>query len=167
MRQVDAWHSEASRLGHTVLSEDGAVIEPGDAKVWPGARGVFVEDAATIAARARAKPDSGGGPAMFRRGRDLQLLAPELEASEPAPVAAICRMAERGTELRVTRLRAAEAVPALVPDLLHAGGPDALRPAFAHLVRIVESVPVYGVSMPNRLSGAAAATRSLLGRVAG
>ena len=157
---------QASRLGHAVLSEDGAVIEPGDAKVWPGARGIFVEDAPTIAARARAKSDSGG-PAVFRRGRDLRLLAPELEASGPAPVAAICRVGGRGPELSVARLPAAEAVPVLVPDLLHGGGPGSLRPAFSLLIGLLALVPVYRVSLPDGLSRAPAATRSVLDEVAG
>jgi hypothetical protein len=61
----------------------------------------------------------------------------------------------------------AEALPALVPNLIHVGGPASLRPAFSRLAELVEVAPVYRITMPDRLSGAPAATRSLLAEVAG
>lgn len=152
----------ASRHGHPVLTEDGAVVDcaPEAAVVWPGARGVRVGDELAAAA--------GLGPS--RRANDaprpLRTLDADVQASEPAPVSAICLLMRRGARLEVGRLSPSEAVPALVPSLIHAGGPLALRHAFERLVRLVERVPVYRVTMPDRASGACDATRALLAEVA-
>jgi hypothetical protein len=123
-----------------VLSEDGAIVElgPRSAVVWPGARGVKVKGE----------------------------LAPVTQASGPGPVAAVCHLAERGAKLAIRLLPPAEAVPALVPSLIHAGGPESLGPSFAQLVRLVERVPVYRVTMPDGLSRASEALRELLAEIA-
>jgi hypothetical protein len=157
----------AAELGHSVLSEDGAVIDIREAgRVWPGPRGVFVEDEPTIAARVGGERESNGSLVTGLRRRSLRMLAAGQEAAGPAPVAAICQVAERTTDLTVTRLSPAEAIPALVPNLIHGGGPGSLRPAIALLVRLVERAPVYRVTMPDRMSRALAATGSLIGQVA-
>jgi hypothetical protein len=156
----------ASQLGHAVLSEDGAVIEPGkEGKVWPGPCGVFVEDELTIAARARAAEASNGATVTVPRRRRLRMLEEESHDCSAVPVAAICQMAERGADLTVARLSPAEAIPGLVPDLIHAGGPDSLRPAFALLADLLQRVPAYRVSMPEGIQRAREATRALLDQV--
>ena len=56
-------------------------------------------------------------------------------------------------------------MPALVPSLIHAGGPDSFHAAFALLARLAERAPVYRVSMPDGMSRAGAATAALLGEI--
>jgi hypothetical protein len=154
----------ASRLGHPVLTEDGAVValERPDPIVWPGARGVRVDHHPAGAIRPRASEAAGVEPGRQRR---LQMLAPHLDAAGPAPVAAVCHLAERGPKLAVRELSPWEALPVLAPSLMHAGGPTSLRPAFGRLVRLLERVPAFRVSMPDCIGDAPDATRSLLSQV--
>jgi hypothetical protein len=152
-------------LGHAVLSEDGAVVELGEeCVVWPGLQGVVVEDDLSVDPRPMDDGASNGAPVARRRR--LRMLAGGPDAARPAPVAAICQVAERGIDLSVRRLSPAEAVPTLVPSLIHAGGPDSFRAAFALLARLVERAPVYRVSMPDGISRAGAATDVLLEEIA-
>jgi energy-coupling factor transporter ATP-binding protein EcfA2 len=153
----------AHRLGHGVLSDDGAIVEVrAEPAAWPGLHGVLVEDKNTVGNGARAVDDRA--PDAPRRRR-LRMLAADPDAAGPAPVAAICEVAERGDDLSVKRLSPPEAIPALVPSLIHAGSSDSLRPAFSLLARLVERAPVYRVAMPDGMSGADAATARLLGEV--
>jgi hypothetical protein len=133
----------ASQLGHPVVSEDGVVVtvNGGGPTAWPGPRGIQVSDG-------------------------LRMLGSGLEPTGPAPVAAICHLAERGDELSVNRLSPAEALPALAPNLIHAGGPESLRPAFAQLARAVQGTALFRVTMPDRISEAPTAARALLERLA-
>jgi hypothetical protein len=154
---------QAHRLGHGVLSDDGAVVEvrPG-AAVWPGLHGVVVEEGHGVENEAGAV-DGKAVPVAPRRRR-LRMLATEPDDG-PAPVAAICELAQRGDELRVRKLSPAEAIPALVPSLIHAGDPGSLRPAFSLLARLVERAPAYRVAMPDAMSRAGTATASMLEEV--
>lgn len=155
----------SARLGHRVVTEDGAVVALGGHAplVWPGARGVRVDDRAADAAGLAPSGGNGRGGLGLRRLRTVGL---QLEASGPVPVTAVCQLTERGPRLEVTRLAAAQALPGLAPSLIHAGGADSLRPAFARLATLVESVAVFRVTMPDRLDGLGDATQSLLARVA-
>jgi hypothetical protein len=69
--------------------------------------------------------------------------------------------------LKVTKLSAAEALPALTPSLVHAGGAASLRPAFALLARLVEELRVWRVTMPDDLSRVREAARTVLCHAAG
>jgi hypothetical protein len=153
-------------LGHAVLSEDGAVVELGEeGVVWPGLQGVVVEDDPTVNGRITNGGDSLGPAVAGPRRRRLRMLTGGSEAARPTPVTAICQVAERGSDLSVRRLSPAEAVPALVPSLIHAGGSGSFRAAFARLAWLVERAPVYRVSMPDQMSRVGAATARLLGEV--
>jgi energy-coupling factor transporter ATP-binding protein EcfA2 len=156
----------ASQLGHPVVSEDGVVLTVNGAQpaVWPGPRGVQVSDATAVAAGLPA-PGSPDGTGSTGERRRLRTLGSGLEPTGPAPVAAICHLAVRGDELSVKRLSPTEALPALAPNLIHAGGPEALRPAFALLARAVQRTALYRVTMPDRLSEAPSAARALLERL--
>jgi hypothetical protein len=137
----------ASSIGCAVLGEDGAAIEieADRALVWPGGRGILT-----------------GSVRPERQWHDL----PErLEADGPAPVAAVCVLAERGSELDVTPLEPARAVPTLVPSLVHGGDVPALRAQLERLARLLELVPAFRVTMPDDLEAAPQATRSLLARL--
>jgi hypothetical protein len=133
----------ASSAGHPVLSEDGAVIELGgdSAVAWPGPGGVCSDGG------------RAGGP---------RTISTSLEAPGPAPVGAVCFLAPRGPRLEVTPLAPAQAVSSLVPSLVHAGDEPALRAAFERLLRLLELVPAFRVTMPDDLGGAPQATRSAL-----
>jgi hypothetical protein len=157
----------AARLGHAVVTEDGAVIQlkPTGAVVWPGARGIRVgEDVMAVGSAGAERPAVGPGQRPFRR---LWLLPLELQASGPVPLAAICQLAQRDAELKVTELSAAEGLPALTPSLVHAGGAASLRPAFALLARLVEELRVWRVTMPDDLSRVREAARTVLCHAAG
>jgi hypothetical protein len=155
------------QLGHEVLSEDGSIVElQGEGRVWPGVRGVVVESDRSIARQVRAGGAANGGPAASPRRRDLRLLPAEREAAEPAPLAAICQVAERGVDLNVRRLSPTEAIPVLAPNLIHAGSVSSFRAAFSLLARLVQETPVYRISMPDRMSRAPAATAAVLDQVA-
>jgi hypothetical protein len=155
----------AAQLGHQVVTEDGAVVDlnPSGAAVWPGARGIRAGKDVLAAAGAGGATD---GPAGGRSLRCRWTLPPALEATGPTPIAAVCHLSQRTAELKVTRLSAAEALPALAPSLIHAGGVAALRPAFALLTRLVQGVPVYRVTMPDDLTRASEAARTALSHVA-
>ncbi|MEA2472375.1 MAG: hypothetical protein QOE06_290 [Thermoleophilaceae bacterium] len=133
----------ASSAGIPVVGEDGAVValEGERATVWPGARGV--------------RTDAG-------RGRALRTTSDALAASGPAPVGAVCFLAPRGDELELTALEPARAVSSLVPSLIHTGDDGALRAGFERLVRLLEIVPAFRVSMPDSLAAGPQATRSLV-----
>lgn len=154
-----------ARLGHRVVTEDGAVIslDGPDALVWPGPRGVRVDDRAEAAVGLAGE---GAGQRPDVRQRRLRSLQPDMHALEPLPVVAVCNLAERGPQLEVTRLGAAEALPGLAPNLIHAGGTESLRPAFARLAALLERAPAFSVTMPDLLDEALPAARSLLARVA-
>jgi hypothetical protein len=139
----------ASQLGHPVLTEDGAIVtaDRTGPTVWPGARGVLVSD--------------GAG----RRRRLLELLA-ALEPAGPIPLASVCHLAERGPRLEVRGLTPPEALPLLVPSLIHAGGPESLRSSLAVLAPLVEHVALFRVSMPDSLAAAPEAAGALLAQVA-
>jgi len=150
-----------ARLGHRVVTEDGAVIsfQADEALVWPGPRGVRVDDRARAAA---GLPVGDEDRRPDGRQRRLRSLEPDRHALQPLPVTAVCKLAERGPRLEVTRLGAAEALPGLAPSLIHAGGTDSLRPAFARLATLLEHAPAFLVTMPDALDEALPATRSLL-----
>jgi hypothetical protein len=141
----------ASRLGHPVLTDDGVIVtfETTGPTAWPGVPDVMVSDGAR------------------RLGRRPRILPAQLQATGPVPVSCICHVSERRDELTVEQLTASGALPVLVPNLIHAGGPDSLRAAFALLARAVEPVSLYRVAMPDRMSAAPAAARALLEQVAG
>jgi energy-coupling factor transporter ATP-binding protein EcfA2 len=156
----------ASQLGHGVLSDDGAVVEMGaEAALWPGLHGVVVEDDVTTAGRNGARAVHTKAPVAAPRRRRVRMLAAGRDAAGPAPLAALCEVAERGADLRVRRLSPTEAIAALTPSLIHAGSPDSLRPAFSLLARLVERAPAYRVAMPDGIERATAATARLLGEV--
>jgi len=140
----------ASQLGHPVLTDDGVMVtfEPSGPTAWPGVPDVLVSDGARSV------------------GRRPRMLPAELQATVPAPVSSVCHLSERSQKLAVERLTASGALPVLVPSLIHAGGPDSLRAAFPLLARAVESVSLYRVAMPDRMSAAPAAARALLEEVA-
>jgi energy-coupling factor transporter ATP-binding protein EcfA2 len=142
-----------SGLGHPVLAEDGASVTfPGDPLVWPGPRGVRLKSgpaAGGIDPASMRGPGGGrGGPAREVR---YHFLPPAAEAGYPAPVGAVIVLEERGEELSVARLGRAHALAALVPNLLHAGRVEGLRPAYARAARLVGSVPVYRATLPDDL----------------
>jgi energy-coupling factor transporter ATP-binding protein EcfA2 len=157
----------AARLGHVVMTEDGAVLDftSSDAVIWPGALGIRAGEDVIAADGARAG-DAAISPGQ-RSSRRLQTLPRELQANGPAPVAAVCHLGQRQAELKVARLSPAQAIPALAPSLIHAGGAASLRPAFALLARLVEQVSVYRVTMPDDLSRIREAARRVLSHAAG
>ena len=149
---------QAHRLGHGVLSDDGAVVEVGrGGTAWPGLHGVVVEEAGGAGTRTGAVE----ARSPMSRRRRLRMLAADPDCG-PAPVAAICELTERGDDLSVARLSPVEAVPALDHCLIHAGGSGSLRRAFSLLARLVERTPVFRVAMPDAMSRAGAATAGLL-----
>jgi hypothetical protein len=148
-------------LGYPILSEDGGVVEIDGEQhvVWPGPRGVRVSgEAAQAAGHAEAGADSR---------RVVHSLAPESEATGPAPLGALVMLEERGPQLTIERLDRADALIALVPSLLHSGGTDALRPAFSRAADLAAKAPVFRASMPDDLSAIEAAASDLIGTVAG
>jgi hypothetical protein len=145
----------SARLGHPVLSEDGTVLSPNDPdlRAWPGPRGVRAVDPG---------PMDEPTERAARGGRRLIELPLGGEARRPVPVGAVCVLAQRGERLHIRPLTPADAVPALMPGLIHSGEPRALARSFALLARLLERVPAYRVSMPSRLDEAPAATALLL-----
>ena len=140
----------ASQLGHPVLTDDGVIVtlETTCPTAWPGVPDVLASDGARSA------------------GRRPRVLPAELQATAPVPVSSVCHLSERRDKLAVERLTASGALPVLVPSLIHAGGPDSLRGAFALLARAVEPVSLYRVAMPDRMAAAPAAAQALLEAVA-
>ena len=130
-----------ARLGHTVLSEDGVAVEPGSTPtVWPAATGVRVREPGNVTAPRRIEQVGDGH-------------------ARPLPLGAIVLLEERGRELRVEPLGAAEALTALAPNLLHSGVQEGLGPAFGRLADVLGGVPAFRASLPDDLDalpGAAA-----------
>ena len=153
-----------AQLGHRVVTEDGAVIsfEGDDSLVWPGPRGVRVADCAGAAAGLVVE---GADPRLDARRRRLLSLRSGLHAVEPLPVVAVCKLAERGARLEVTRVGAAEALPALAPNLIHAGGTESLRPALRPPGGPAGARAAFRVTMPDALNEVMPAARSLLAQV--
>jgi hypothetical protein len=137
----------ASENGHSVLSEDGVTIDADDerSRIWPGL---------------------GGVRAAVRGRKGFVELAPERQAREPLPLAAICVLGERGERLDFTPLSPTAAVPALVPSLIHSGEPMALARSFGLLARVLARVPAYRVSLPDDLALVGPSARSLLEQLA-
>lgn len=124
-----------SRLGHRVLSEDGAVLERrgGNWIVWPAASGV------------RIRADAGSGTVT----KVLTTLPGP--GAIPLPPGGVVLLEPRGGD---GLPRPADAVAALLdlgPHLMHAGGVEAFRSVFGRLAKLLGDVPVVRVSMPDDL----------------
>ena len=139
-----------ARLGHRVLSEDGAVLSREDGRwtVWPAAAG----------ARIRAGNAAGGPPAKVIH--DLPGADPE-----PAAPGAIVILDERGGDGRPVPVEPAAALLSASAHLLHAGGRDAVAPAFAGLAALVAETPVLRASMPDELASLPEAAAALAAEI--
>lgn len=141
-----------AELGHGVLSEDGAIVEPnsGGWTVWPAASG------------ARIRPENGGGPSA-KVVTDLP--GPEAGALRPG---ALVLLEPRGDSAAPSVLDPSVALVRMVPHLMHAGGAAAVGPAFSLLAAFLGDVPALRASMPDdlrQLPGAAAALAQRIGRL--
>ncbi len=158
-------------LGNPVLAEDGVVVTlEGDLPVaWPGPRGIRLKDDSAVAfARSLSADDPkptywSGATARTRIGAGVALhsLPPGSEAGRPAPLGAVVALGERRDELAVERLTRAEAVPALVQSLFHAGRSDGLRPAYRRAVRLAALIPAFRATLPDDLRRASHASAEL------
>jgi hypothetical protein len=142
----------ASGLGFAPLADDAVVFVPapaGGVRVFAGGAGFW----ATPRAAAVARGSGGEKLADDRGSRRI-----ERPAAEPptgaVPVAAIAVLAERGATRSVEPLAPAEALQRLAPSLLHVGDRPALERAFSAMAAVVERVPAWTVSMPDRLDRA-------------
>jgi hypothetical protein len=139
----------ASGHGFAPLADDAIVFTDPSAdglRVFAGGTGFW----ATPRAAAAARGDEDAGLADDRGSRRIERAA-AVPPRGAVRVAAIAVLAERGSALSVERLAPAEALQRLVPSLLHVGDRPALERAFAALASVVEEVPAWGVSMPDRL----------------
>jgi hypothetical protein len=137
-----------TRAGLPLIAEDGVALSAGDPPlVWPGPLGVRLK---------RAHADGG---------RRVELHFPEAEAPAAVPLGALVVLEPRGTALRVERIDPADAVPALLAGLFHAGGVDALRPAFSRLAPVAGRARVFSASLPDDLEALDDAAARLLAAV--
>jgi hypothetical protein len=138
-----------ARLGHRVLSEDGAVLnrDGGGWTVWPAATGV------------RVRGGQASAPSKTIH---------ELPGGEPPPLApgAVVLLDERGGDGRTEVVEPAKALVSASAHLMHAGGRDAVAPAFAALAGLLGEVSVLRVSMPDDLDRLPAAAAMLASQLA-
>lgn len=142
----------ASGLGFAPLADDAIVFAGSPAEgigVFAGGTGFW----ATPRAAAAARGDDGAGLSDDRASRRIERAA-AVPPAGAVRVAAIAVLAERANALSVECLAPAEALQRLVPSLLHVGDRPALERAFAALASVVEEVPAWAVSMPDRLDHA-------------
>ncbi len=139
-----------AELGRGVLSEDGVVLEEREDGwiAWPAASGV----------RIRTQGEEGK-PAKVLGA----LPGPE---AEPIPVAAVVVLDERGGDGQPEELAATDALLALAPSLMHSGGAEGVRPAFAGLARVLGDVPAFTVSLPDDMAKLPAAAMDLASALA-
>jgi hypothetical protein len=131
--------------GHPVLAEDGLIVALGEEPIaYPGLRGIRVRDE-----NGRVTLDTETGP------RD----------AGPCGVAALILLDERGQELSVTRLGAAEAMARFTSSLIHPGGRAGISVAFANLAQLFHTVPPVVASMPDDLDALPRAGEELLDSV--
>lgn len=129
--------------GHRPIAEDGLVVDVAgrDPIVWPGLGGAMItpEAAAAIGIRARAAVTEA-------RGRLLIEMPPAV--SGPTPVAGVVILMERGGD-RVDFVRppAARAHRELLAHVIS----TERRAAFAATARLVESVPVVLLTVPDAI----------------
>ena len=137
-----------SRLGHRVLSEDGAVLErlPGGWRAWPAASGARIRE-------------PGRDGVVTKVVREL-----DGEEAAPLPVGAVVLLDERGARLESEPLAPALALTLLTAHLTHAGGQAALAPAFARLAQLLGTVPALRASLPDDLEMLPAAAAELARR---
>jgi hypothetical protein len=139
----------ASGCGFTPLTDDAAVIgRAGDAGfygVFAGGAGLWATPRVAAAAVAEENPDLPDERASRRLHRPAEAQEQLRGASE---VAAIVTLLERREEPLVERLAPADALPKLVPALLHVGDRPALQASFTALATVLEAVPVWEVAMP-------------------
>lgn len=153
----------ASGCGFIPLTDDAAVIERADdtagCAVFAGGAGLWATP--RVAAAAAAEP--GSAAPDERASRRLHRPTESQERLRgPAEVAAIVALQERGQEPPLRRLQPAEALPKLVPALLHVGDRPALEASFQALAAVLEVVPAWAVSMPAGLEETRAALPAIV-----
>jgi hypothetical protein len=150
----------ASAAGATaVLADDAMVItDLGDGPVtWPGGGRLWVDDRAVAGAEGAADADARPAGRAARQSLSVDGVGPG-----PFPIAVIAILGERGQEPLVRRVDPADALPRLVPCLVHAGNREALRAAFTRLATTLERVPAWAVSLPDRVTEAREAMTEIL-----
>jgi hypothetical protein len=124
-----------AELGFPVLSEDGVVLEQEDQGwvAWPAASG------------ARIRQEEPAEPAKVLRN---------LPGPEPHPVqaGALVLLQPRGGDGEPLPLSVPDALIRTAPHLMHGGGLDLVRPAFAGLARVLSTLPAFSVSLPDDLA---------------
>jgi hypothetical protein len=150
----------AAAAGATaVLADDAMVITDGRDRpvTWPGGGRLWVDDQALAGAEGAEDADDRA------TGRAARLaLSVDGAGPGPFPIAAIAVLGERGHEPLARRLDPADALAALVPCLIHTGDVAALRAAFTRLAGVLEHVPAWTVSLPDRVPAAREAMADVL-----
>ncbi len=146
--------------GMPLLTEDGTVITLGrEPLAWPGPLGIRVHAGAAPSFATR-EPSGDDGEVPMR------LVAPAVRETRAAPVRAIVVLEPRGGGRAVAEpLRAADAVPALVPDVI-AAGEEHLASLFPLAARAADTMPVWRGRVPDDLSVAPGAAVDLVRIVA-
>jgi hypothetical protein len=99
-------------------------------------------------------------------GKRTQVVDPEAEMEEPAPLAAAVVLDERGTgPVEVERLDPVMGVQALMANATFVP-PGGTRRAFAAVARLAPHVPVYRARLPDDLEEIVPAGEEVLARVA-
>ncbi len=156
--------------GHAVLADDVTVIADLAARptVWPGPAGVVVEGHVLDALGPRAA-EFNSRDMRDRRRRSVHFPTGAHDVAPPCGVCAVVLLSERGgddaqasDELEI--LDPVSALPALLAGAVYAGVGHR-RGVMHRLARLVERVPVYRVSLPDRLGVAADHAEAVVRRV--
>lgn len=145
----------AWKAGALALADDAAMLDwDSQAPVtWPGGARLWVNE------RALSRDhDPGESGARTADRAERRALSVDGAGPGPFPIAAIVILDERGRQSLARPLTAVEALPLLVPCLVHSGGPEPLRASFRRLAAALERIPAWSVSLPE---GAVAGQRAI------
>ncbi|HKJ36029.1 MAG TPA: hypothetical protein VKA36_05640 [Solirubrobacterales bacterium] len=149
----------ATGCGFIPLTDDAAVIARADDAspygVCAGGAGLWATPRVAAAATAEPRPDAPDQRASRRLHRPTES---QERLPGPSEVGAVVALQERREDPLVRPLAPADALPKLVPALLHVGDRRALEASFVALAAVLEAVPAWEVAMPADLE----ATRDAL-----